>query len=220
MNLTEKFLSFALLGAEWVMWLLIVLSVLSVAVMVERVIFYNSRRVDMDMLVALVKRALSGGEREAVIKQLADAQSLEAAVAREGLREAERGAGAAGEAMQGARGRERLRHEKNLAFLGTIGNNAPFVGLFGTVIGIVGAFDSLAEKTGVATGKAENTGKIMALISEALVATAIGLLVALPAVAAYNYFQRRVRNNVAGADSIAHTILGELKAAETQKGKD
>ena len=211
MNLTEKFLSFALLGAEWVMWLLIALSVLSVAVMVERVIYYNARRVDMDKLAALVKRALSGGEREAVIKQLADAQSMEAIVAREGLRESERGPGAAGEAMQGARGRERLKHEKNLAFLGTIGNNAPVVGLFGTVIGIVGAFDSLSDKTGA--GK-ENTGKIMSLISEALVATAIGLLVALPAVAAYNYFQRRVRANAAGADSIAHTILGELKAED------
>ena len=220
MNLIERFTQFALLGAEWVMYLLVGLSVLSVAIMVERVIYYASRKADADALIAKIKRALGGGDREAIMKDLMADPSMEAAVAREGLREAERGAGAAGEAMQGARGRERQGQEKNLVILGTIGNNAPFVGLFGTVIGIIGAFDKLGANTKKAavaavTGPAkENTAEIMRLISEALVATAIGLLVALPAVAAYNYFQRRVRANVARTDSIAHAILGELKARE------
>ncbi len=223
MNLIERFTQFALLGAEWVMYLLVGLSIISVMIMVERAIYYASRKGDSDALLAKIKRALGDGDRDKVMKDLAADPSMEAAVAREGLREADRGAGAAGEAMQGVRGRERQGQEKNLVVLGTIGNNAPFIGLFGTVIGIIGAFDKLGANTKKAAAAAaagaakENTSEIMRLISEALVATAIGLLVALPAVAAYNYFQRRVKGNVAKADSIAHAILGELKARDEQR---
>ena len=70
-----------------------------------------------------------------------------------------------------------LRYEKRLAFLGTLGNNAPFVGLFGTVLGIIRAFHDLAGSA------LQGTQAVMAGIAEALVATGVGLLVALPAVA-------------------------------------
>ena len=82
---------------------------------------------------------------------------------------------------------ERLALEKNLGVLGTMGNIAPFIGLFGTVVGIIKAFRDLAlSGTGGPTVVAKG-------IAEALVATAGGLAVAIPAVIIYNYFMRRTK---------------------------
>ena len=107
-------------------------------------------------------------------------------------------------AMLGAKARVRLRLERNLAFLGTLGANAPFIGLFGTVLGIIKAFKDLAgnQSGGIAI--------VMAGISEALVATAVGLMVAIPAVIGFNYFQGKVRKSLARVDAIAHLVLASF----------
>lgn len=81
----------------------------------------------------------------------------------------------------------RLSLEKRLGILATFGNNAPFIGLFGTILGVMNAFASLGSSNDI------STKIVMVGISEALVATAMGLLVAIPSVAAYNYFVRRMR---------------------------
>jgi biopolymer transport protein ExbB len=206
MDLTSKFLAFTLLGAQWVLWLLIALSVLSVAVMIERAMYFGRRRVDLDKLGRDVLEALRSGRVDAALETYGRVDAMEAVVALAGLREARRGAGAAAEAMVGARSRERLMLERRVSILGTLGNNAPFIGLFGTVLGIIKAFNDLSEN--------QQTGAqaVMRGISEALVATAVGLMVAIPAVLAFNYFMRRVRTTVANADAVAHTILCELRA--------
>jgi biopolymer transport protein ExbB len=206
MDLTNKFLAFTLLGAEWVLWLLIVLSVLSVAVMIERFLYFLRRKVDLDAMTREVREALRGGDREALIQRYAGSEAIEAQVATVGLREAGRGAGAAAEAMISTRARQRQLLERRIAFLGTLGNNAPFIGLFGTVLGIIRAFHELAQNSQA------GAQTVMAGISEALVATAVGLMVAIPAVLAFNYFMRRVRGMVSQADTVAHVILTELRA--------
>src|SRR5204862_535030 len=81
-----------------------------------------------------------------------------------------------------------------------------FVGLFGTVLGIVRAFHDLS------TSAAMGSQAVMAGIAEALVATAIGLLVALPAVATYNALMRHVETAVAAANTVGHQILAWIKA--------
>ena len=106
--------------------------------------------------------------------------------------------------------RARLAWDKNLHILATIGNNAPFVGLFGTVLGIIKAFHDLSEQTG--TGPQTVTSGI----SEALVATAVGLLVAIPAVIAFNLFQRRVKSGLLQAEALKSFLIGNL----TQSTKD
>jgi biopolymer transport protein ExbB len=108
--------------------------------------------------------------------------------------------------MIGARAQHKHDLERGLAFLGTLGNNAPFIGLFGTVLGIIKAFRDLAENSQA------GAQAVMAGISEALVSTAIGLMVAIPAVIAFNFFQRQVRAHVTNADTLAHVILAELRA--------
>jgi biopolymer transport protein ExbB len=99
--------------------------------------------------------------------------------------------------------RSKISWDKNLSVLATIGSNAPFIGLFGTVLGIIKAFHDLAHQ---ATGAQVVTEGI----SEALVATAFGLLVAIPAVVAFNFFQRKVKSAVAEADALKSYLIGKL----------
>ena len=205
MNLEELFLKFSLLGAEWVLWLLVILSLGSVAIMVERAVLFARIRCDFNALTEKLRPLLRSGDLQGALKALEGERGLEAAVARAGLREADRGPATVEETMVGVRTRERLGLERNLAFLGTVGANAPFIGLFGTVLGIIKAFHSLAG------AESANFKVVMADISEALVATGVGLLVAIPAVIAFNVFGRRVRTVVANSEAMGHMVLAQLK---------
>ena len=89
--------------------------------------------------------------------------------------------------MHGERLRWRARGRQHLIVLGTLGNNVPFIGLFGTVLGVINAFEHLRQKT------ADAEDRTLDLIAEALAATAFGLLVAIPAVIAFNYFTRKLK---------------------------
>jgi biopolymer transport protein ExbB len=202
MRLTERILSFTLLGSEWVLWLLVGLSVLSVAVMVERAFFFSSSgKLDFETLGKELLRYLRAGDVVGARGALAGLRSPESQVASAGIEQLGRGADAVSEAMASTKSRLRLDLERNLGVLGTLGNNAPFIGLFGTVLGIIKAFADLAHnQNGGATA-------VMSGISAALVATAVGLMVAIPAVIAYNFFQNQVRRALGRVDAIAHLIL-------------
>lgn len=203
------------LGAGWVLWLMLVLSIVSLAIMLERGWLYWSLRDDVPTLMRDLGRLLRGGDLEGARRRLEQSPSAEAAVVIAGVVEANMGFEAAEEAMAGASALQRLKLEKRLAFLGTLGNNAPFIGLLGTVIGIVGAFAELGKArnaTMQAAASAVAPEAVMSNIAEALVATAVGLLVAIPAVAAYNAFQRVVRATLANTEALQHLLLAHLKA--------
>jgi biopolymer transport protein ExbB len=205
MHITERFLAFTLLGAEWVLWLLIGLSVISLAIMIERGWFFATHRLDAVGLGEELRRLLGKGHLSDARALVKSSDTIEGNVVRAGLEEVERGPDAVGEAMVGRKAQERIRLERNLAFLGTLGNNAPFIGLFGTVLGIIKAFHDLAGN------QAGGAAVVMSGISEALVATAVGLMVAIPAVVGFNFFNRRVRATVANVDSLAHVVLAQLR---------
>lgn len=206
MNLTQKLLSFTLLGAEWVLWLLIGLSIASVGIMIERFLYYRSLNLDFEALADGLRRRLAKSDFEGARKLARETNGVEAEVALAGLTEVERGVDAVGAAMMGAKSRTKLKLERNLAFLGTLGANAPFIGLFGTVLGIIKAFKDLS------VNQAGGIAVVMTGISEALVATAVGLLVAIPAVVGFNFFNRRVRAVSSQIDVVAQVILASLRA--------
>jgi biopolymer transport protein ExbB len=106
---------------------------------------------------------------------------------------------------------EKLDLDRRIAILGTLGSNAPFIGLFGTVLGIIHAFHSLAQNT------KGGPGAVMSGISEALVATALGLFVAIPAVAAYNYFVRYIKKIIVSSENFAR--LAAAAYIDASKGK-
>jgi biopolymer transport protein ExbB/TolQ len=203
-------------GAEWVMWLMLGLSVISVAVMLERGWFYWSLRDDIAKLAQDLRAALRKNDMEGARKQLEASPSAEAAVVLAGLLESDRGPRSAEEAMQGASALQRMKLERRLAYLGTLGNNAPFIGLFGTVIGVVQAFEKLGDQKVVAAAadaaQMSAPQEVMTAIAEALVATAVGLIVAIPAVAMYNVFQRQARSILANTEALSRVLLAHLLA--------
>jgi biopolymer transport protein ExbB len=193
-------------GSRWVLWLLILLSLAAVAVMIDRVWFFVQERPPRDRLAAAI-RAMREGNAAAALAKLTGARSMEVAVVRVCLQHAADGAAAVEDHKAAAIETERLRYEKRLAFLGTLGNNAPFVGLFGTVLGIIRAFHDLAAGTTQGLG----TQAVMSGIAEALVATGVGLLVALPSVAMYNVLIRHVETATAGAEAMSREVIAYIK---------
>jgi biopolymer transport protein ExbB/TolQ len=211
MELSKAFVEFAQLGADWVLLLLIVLSVVSVGIMIDRFLWFRGREADTERVKREIRSAFERGELERLQSKYKDDPAIAVQVALRGLHERERGAEAVAEAMHGERARWRRTADKNLIILGTLGNNVPFVGLFGTVLGVMSAFVELKTNT------AEAQANTLDLIAEALAATAVGLMVAIPAVVAYNYFTRRLKLAMGGADECAHQVLELVHGAEHAK---
>ncbi len=213
MNIVAKAKSIMLtLGASPIMYLMIALSVISAAIILERIVFFSSIKDDLEKLARELHQRLRNGDLTGARAAMSKSKSAEAAVVVAGLVEADRGADAAAEAMAGATALQRMKLERRLAYLGTLGNNAPFIGLFGTVIGIIEAFEHLGDgAAAAATAGGAAPAAVMSSIAEALVATAIGLAVAIPAVVAYNYFQRRIKATVSNTEALSRVLLAHLK---------
>ena len=202
-------------GAGWVMWLMIGLSVISVAIILERLWFFMSLRDNLDVLARDLRVALNDS-LDAAKKRMSVSPSAAAAVVMAGLETYHKGPDAVGEAIEGAKALQQMKLEKRLAYLGTLGNNAPFIGLFGTVIGVISAFKALGESVPQnAAAAAGQQGmapqEVMAAISEALVATAVGIAIAIPAVAANNYFQRATKATLAQTESLTRVLLAHMR---------
>jgi biopolymer transport protein ExbB/TolQ len=206
MRLTDRILGFTLLGSEWVLWVLIGLSLLSVTIMVERGIFLAAGRVDFESLAKELLGFLKDGDVPGARKTLAGLRAPEAQVAAAGVELYDRGSEAMSEAMASVKSRLRLDLERNLGVLGTLGNNAPFIGLFGTVLGVIQSFHQL----GAGQSK-EAMGNVMSGISEALIATGVGLVVAIPAVVAFNVAQKRIGEIEGNVSAIGKQLLALLK---------
>src|SRR5262245_44107637 len=128
MNLVESLKTFFLsAGAAWVLWFLLALAAASVAVAIERAVFYRQRGTNLGEISRELESRLSDRDVEGARQLLVGSRAVAAAVADAGLRVAPLGPAAAEKTMLGACAVERERLERGLAFLGTLGNNAPFV---------------------------------------------------------------------------------------------
>jgi biopolymer transport protein ExbB/TolQ len=204
--LAEKIFTVAHLADQVVLWILLVLSVLSIGMILER--FFALRKVSNESkkIRSQIRRALETNSPEDVENIARDINSVEG-----------RAAGFAMKHMKdsGSRGLEEIFNtyalterpelEKFLGFLATVGANAVYVGLFGTVLGIMKAFNDLA------TAPDAGQQTVMAGISMALVATAAGLFVAIPAVISYNFFTKQVRGIMHSLDSVKELCLAYAK---------
>ena len=203
-------------GSEWIMWLLIALSVASIAVIAERLLVLRTLRVDVGTLRRELIHSLRTGGFTAARAALSKYRHPAAMVALRALEGEEEATTAeqAKEAMAAEAIAQKRQLEQRFSFLATLGANAPFIGLFGTVVGILQAFDALGKST-AGVGSAMAPQAVMSSISEALVATAIGLAVAIPAVFAYNLLERTVRAALDDAEIISLEILSYLKSGFT-----
>jgi len=185
----------ALSGGDWVIWALLISSVVAVAVIVERTLLLRKETLALE---DLRKSAVGGDSKkiEAAVKKTEGAASriLTAAFTNGGRSAVE-------DRIVASSLDEKRFLETRLLILGTLGNNAPFVGLFGTVLGVIRAFHDLARHAGA------GPEVVMKGLSEALIATAVGLFVAIPCVIAYNYLQKQVQDLLSSVESLSRLIL-------------
>jgi len=184
--------------AKSVVILMVLMSIYSIWVMVERFItFQQAKNQSLKLLGALSNVLTRGDYQQAIditkkykdshLAKVISAGLLEFEAARRDKRttDPEMPVEAARQGMDRTAMITVAELKENLGVLATIGATAPFVGLFGTVVGIINAFSKMATSGG-------GIASVSAGISEALVTTAFGLFVAIPAVWAYNYFQNRI----------------------------
>ena len=203
-NLVETLLNVTLIGTEWILWLLVVLSHVSISIALERAWFFSRQKTfGQEGTKKLQDMILARHYQNAIHYCEMRADCLEAKVALEGLRRHDAGLEVMKQAMEGFLLRQKKVLDQGLMVLATLGNNAPFIGLFGTVLGIIKSFHDLG------LNPMGGAAVVMAGISEALVATAVGLLVAIPAVVFYNTFQRKVKVMTTDAESLMSTIIAK-----------
>ncbi len=207
--LTGVLLNAARGGGEWILWILVTLSLVSMAVFVERLLFYRKVSTDTEALRRLIIERLGNGDIDGLVASLKDDESMQARVVAYGMREAERGPEAGSQLCRGAVGMEKLRYERGLSVLATVGSNAPFIGLFGTVLGVIMAFDQLRS---LSDGGAEGSNMVMGAIAEALIATGVGLLVAIPAILFFNVLKGAVKKQVATTALLVETCVALLSS--------
>jgi biopolymer transport protein ExbB/biopolymer transport protein TolQ len=206
--LVQKLLSIATVGGPAVLYILLALSVVSIGICIERWWYFRSRRIDAAQLGRRVVDFLRKDDVPGAMKLLKGTPGVEAEVIHEALGWYHDGYDAVEQVIAGGTKERRRGYEAGLLFLGTLGNNAPFVGLFGTVLGIVTAFKELAG----AAGSTNGMNNVMGGIAEALVSTAVGILVALPAVIAYNVFQKKTQDLEENVQSIGNLVLAQMKS--------
>ncbi|UPT74212.1 MAG: MotA/TolQ/ExbB proton channel family protein [Elusimicrobiota bacterium] len=180
-------MALALTGGGWVIWALILSSVAAVALAYDRFKLLKEEGAALKALRAPVLAAAAAEDFAAADKALKAHPGSAARV----LAEVEH--------LEAALADEKRHLEGKLLWLGTLGNNAPFVGLFGTVLGVIKAFHDLAE-----SGSGPEV--VMAGLSEALVATAVGLLVAIPAVLAYNALSKQVKDILSETEALGRRL--------------
>jgi biopolymer transport protein ExbB len=207
-SLVHTLLGLPIFQSEWVLWLLLGLSLVSIAVIVERVVFYKSHSVDVAALRAQLVGLFERGDYAGAAAALQTRDSLETNVVLVGVKAFEKGPEAVEDLVAGALGGQKARYEKRLNFLATLASNAPYIGLFGTVLGIIRAFRDLAANM------ADASAAVMSGIAEALLATAVGLLVAIPAVIAFNVFKGWVKQSVTDGQMLARILLAQLKSID------
>lgn len=205
LSLIQTFLRLAQLGAEWVMWLLLALGFIAAVLVFERLYLYLSTQVDVTRLARKLIEHLSAGRLDAARELVKGGKGIEERVISDALSMYTEGPDAVEELVQASMIKERQRYERSLSFLGTVGSNGPFIGLLGTVIGVILSFGELGRNP---KGGLEVVGPG---ISEALVATAVGLVVAIPSVVSFNWMKGMLKKRIANSDFLARLVVTQLK---------
>ena len=204
--LTDRIFTVAQIADQVVLWILVVLSILSLGIIMER--FFSLRRISKES--AEVRRKIRSALQSNAVDEIENMSRSQDTLEGRALNYAMRhikdsGSKGLEEAFNSFALTERPELERYLGFLSTVGSNGPYIGLLGTVLGIMKSFQDLS----VSTEAGQQT--VMAGISLALVATAAGLFVAIPAVISYNYYQRKVRATLQSLDSVKELCLAYAK---------
>lgn len=185
-DVLEKIILFSLIG----------MSIWSVSIMIDRRRVFR-KEFRPEAFVNLQKKLFDAKSRSAVLNELKEDDFLNRVLSKS-LQQAS-DVMTFEKAISGVVKSEKIQFEKGLSILATLGANAPFIGLFGTVLGIIRAFAYLGTQSG--------SSAVMSGVSQALYATAMGLLVAIPAVVANNYFAHHLRTAIQSCESLRDELI-------------
>ena len=157
---------------------------------------------------AEAKRFMLSSDLEGLKKWASKAESIQASAVREVI-QAPQGAEAIAYAQKAFLADRRSELSKGLPVLATLGSNAPFIGLFGTVLGIIQSFGALATSSTA-------MNQVIFSLAEALIATAVGLFVAIPATIGYNVFTQKIKAVVSESESLRDLYLSRFILKETK----
>lgn len=194
----------ALSGGDWVLWALLGASVLAVAVILERSLVFLREGRSCRALRSLAPAPLLRKDWDSLARVAGDHPGAAASILAAAAEAAPSGPAAVEERALAARLDAKRNLDRRLIVLGTLGNSAPFIGLFGTVLGIIRAFQDLSQTSA-------GPDAVMRGLSQALIATAFGLLVAIPSSIAYNHFLRRMETALDEAERLVRLLLAGLK---------
>ncbi|MDH5509673.1 MAG: MotA/TolQ/ExbB proton channel family protein [Nitrospinota bacterium] len=169
-----------------VMWPLLLCSILALAISLERAYSLRTENIIDTSFSAEVRRLSTKGNLDRALKICGDNPSAMARILKAGLTRASHGILEIERAIESAGAHETTRMEANLRGLGVLANITPMMGLLGTVIGMIKAFDVIS------VAGSGNPSLVASGIAEALITTAVGLIIGIPALAAYHYFRGRV----------------------------
>lgn len=202
-----------------VLWIIMALSAVGVAIIVERIIYFRKIRVDEEKLFLRIKASLEKGHFDEALAICDQNVSPLSGLMRVGIEHREYPETVQKEVLKDAAAQEVPRLEKNISALGTIAHIAPLLGLLGTVtgtmkaFGVLGRFGSVADPSVLARG-----------VSEALITTVGGIVVAVPAVIFYNYLVTKVNLILVKMENQVNALVlminaSRLKAAAREGGK-
>lgn len=194
----------------WAMIPIIFCSILTLAIIIERAKLFRKYRHNVDDVYTDITKHLNENNFEGAVFYCKKIVSPLTAVANKVLNSYQNKEKDLEKSVDEVVTDEMPKLEKNVGTLGIIANICPLLGLLGTVLGIIRSFSAISQQN------LGDTTKLAAGISEALVATASGLIVAIPALAAYNYFQARIDTLSWGMDKIATKLINYLRNKETK----
>lgn len=200
-----------------ILGILLVCSLACLAVIVERWLYFRRIKTDPEKTLLKIRRSLIAGKIDETLGLLDDVEGNPVlTVIQTGVQNSQMPKEQVGEMMRACQMKQKGHLERNLAVLGTLGNVAPFIGLLGTVLGIIQAFQDLAGPQSAAGASVVAVG-----IAEALVATAAGLAVAIPAVVFYNIFLKKVKHIIIVMEvaAIELLVLLSLKTPDVRQGE-
>jgi biopolymer transport protein ExbB len=216
--LTQKFLQLNLLGAEWVNWLLVLLSFVGLAITADRALLYTRTREGFAALQSALQDVLRrhdlAGAQALVQRDTLIRNVLRAGI--DAISRGERDPKSVEEEMLASLASERSRYDARVAWLTTIANIAPLVGLLGTIIGVVGAFYGLGQ---AGTTQSAGNPQVMSSIAEALASTAFGIFVAVPGVVAYNLMRSHMAVRLRQAESLMRELMANLGRLEDEEAR-
>lgn len=197
MNLLEIFLKGGI-----IMWLILISSIVGLAVVIDRLIVLRKARINIPAFLVRIRGFIKKKDISGAISHCLEEKSPVANVVRKGLKKYKYGHDRVKEAIENAGNQEISKLEKGLTILATVAGIAPLLGFLGTVTGMIEAFMTIEDLAGAA-----NPSDLAGGIWEALITTAFGLIVGIPALALYNYFVSTIKKLVGDIEIVANDVV-------------